>query len=203
MSTSAQQAVPAALPPVVVSDTGFLLSVAATRVLLPALLLLWPAGRAIWPKAVLSELQFRVVSPGNGVPAELASGAIAVGQRLLGVPIDLDDDQRIRADTLAVAIGGTDTSKHAGEAAGAILAQDRQGLLATADLSAARVIKANTQVRTVEIGDVLRRLVLDERLTDVQVDEVLRDLRGRGRPGLEEVTVIGLRENTWRQQRGY
>lgn len=203
MSTSAQQTVRAALPPVVVSDTGFLLSVAATRLLLPALVLLWPAGRAIWPKAVLSELQFRVVSPGNGVTAELASGAIAVGQRLLGVPIDLDDDQRVRADTLAVAIGGTDTSKHAGEAAGAILAQDRAGLLATADLAAARVIKANTQVRTVEIGDVLRRLALDERLTDAQVDEVLGDLRGRGRPGLEDVTVVGLRDDTWRQQRGY
>ena len=190
-------------PPVVVSDTGFLLSVAATRLLLPPLREMWPTGRAIWPKEVLTELQHRVRFPGNGVTSDLATGAINVGQQLLGQPIQLDDDQRTRADTIAGLIGGTNTSEHAGEAAGAILANDRHGLLATADLAAARVIRTNLGVRSVEVGDVLRRLLLDVRLTPTQAATILVDLQNKGRPGLDGVTPAGLLGDTWREERGY
>ena len=190
-------------PPVVVSDTGFLLSVAATRLLLPPLREMWPTGRAIWPKEVLSELQHRVRFPGNGVSTELATGAINVGQQLLGTPIELDDDQRARADMVAGLIGGTNTSEHAGEAAGAVLAEVRHGLLATADLSAARVIRTNLGVQAVEVGDVLRRLLLDERLSPSQAAAIIGDLQLRGRPGLGRVTSTGLLAGTWRDERGY
>lgn len=190
-------------PPVVVSDTGFLLSVAATRLLLPPLREMWPAGRAIWPKEVLTELQHRVRFPGNSVSSALATGAIHVGQQLLGQPVELDDDQRARADTIAALIGGTNTSEHAGEAAGAILADDQHGLLATADLSAARVINSNLGVRAVEIGDVMRRLLMDGRITPMGAATIIKDLRDQGRPGLEDVTPDGLLNNTWRAERGY
>lgn len=169
-----------------ISDTGFLLSVAATDLLLPILEQRW-AGRAKWPKAVHSELKFRAANPGNGIPPGLSERALACGEKLAGTPLDLDDEQRDRADLLATAIGGTETGEHAGEAAGAVLARDMGGVLASEDRTACVVIQAREGVDSITIRSLLHGLHRAGALTAAQIDTILDDLRDKGRPN-----VVGL-----------
>jgi hypothetical protein len=174
--------------PPILSDTGFLLSVAATDLLLPILQQRW-SGRAKWPRAVHSELVYRIARPGNGVTSELASRAVACGRALAGDPIDLNDEQRVRAELLAEAIGGTDTRQHAGEAAGAVLARDLGGFLACEDIAAATLIQAREGVSCITIVGLLHGLHQRGVLAVADIERILGDLRRHKRPNVEHIST--------------
>lgn len=185
MSTEASPVV--ALRPVI-SDTGFLLSVAATELLLPVLIERWQ-GRALWPREVNTELVYRVQKPGRGVSARLAKGALHCGQKLAGAPVDLTPDQQERATLLANAIGGTGTREHAGEAAAAILARDNGGVIATEDGAASLIIRTNENIESITITALLKQLYLVDALSETAVRTILGDLQRENRPYVQGLTV--------------
>lgn len=185
MSTDAS---PVSAPCPVISDTGFLLSVAATELLLPVLLQRWQ-GRALWPREVNTELVYRVQKPGRGVSVRLAKGALHCGQKLAGAPVELTPGQQQRATLLANAIGGTGTREHAGEAAAAILASDNGGVIATEDGAAATIIRANESVESITISALLKQLYVVDALSEPAVRTILADLQREGRPYVQGLTV--------------
>lgn len=176
------------LPPPIVSDTGFLLSLASTRLLLPVLRVRWE-GRVILPREVHSELVHRIKLPGNGVSTTLAKRALDCGLILANIVTDLSVDQKNRAQRLATAIGGTATRHHAGEAAAAILARDLGGLIACEDRQAARVIKTREGVGAISVRDVLMVLCGDGSLARDDAVAILSDLRRHGRPNVGDLTM--------------
>ena len=181
----------------IVADTGFLLSVASTRLILPSLEQRW-AGRMAWPHEVLSELQHIDLQQRDDIPPGLASSAIKCGQRLFGDPIALDDDQRDRASGLAARIGGFNPGGHDGEAAGAILAQDSDGILVLEDSAAAPVISSEG-VRTIDLRTVLYVVSRDinSTLGDAELAIIIGDLNSKNRPNFHEMTPADIRNRSW------
>jgi hypothetical protein len=169
-----------------VLDTGFLLSVASTQVLRPILKRRW-AGRAKWPRDVHSELMHRIRSPGGAIPDGLARRALDIGLELAATPIELDDSQRARAVHLAEMLGSEDSTSHAGEAAGAVLARYLGGVLASEDNAAAVVIQAVEGIETLTLRILLKRLHQLGELSEADVDRVLEDLRNHGRPNVAQL----------------
>jgi hypothetical protein len=172
----------------VISDTGFLLSVAATDLLLPVLEERWQ-GRALWPQEVNSELVYRVQRPGRGVTVWLAKRALACGQKLAGSPEVLTPEQQRRAALLAAAIGGLGSTEHAGESAAAILASDKGGVLATEDGAAASIIHATEGVESITIVNLLRQLHAKGQLSENDLVQILVDLQKHNRPYTDGMTV--------------
>ncbi|HUF99759.1 MAG TPA: hypothetical protein VMM60_16655 [Ilumatobacter sp.] len=175
----------------IVSDTGFLLSIASTKLLLPIIRERWQ-GHAAWPTDVLSELQHIDRQSRSDVPAGLAQAAIRCGQALGGAPVSLDDQQRDRAEAIAALLGGTVPGQHIGESAGAILAIDGDGLLVSDDVAAFPVLQ-RAGARVADLRTVMFRLATDGDLTNEQVNQIIEDLNSRQRPHFEGLTAADIR----------
>jgi hypothetical protein len=176
----------------VVSDTGFLLSLASTTQIFPLLKQVY-GDRLAWPTDVLSELQRIDRQSRPDIPDGLAQKAIRCGQSLFGDPTPLDDAQRERADDIRARLGGTEPGQHAGESAGAILAVDSDGILVAEDLSAFAVLK-DAGARAVDFRTMLFALVRDGLLTDEQVTRTISELNAKGRPNFDGLTAADIRQ---------
>lgn len=181
----------------VVSDTGFLLSLAATTQIYPVIKQVY-GDRLAWPTDVLSELQRIDRQRRSDLPDGLAQQAIRCGQSLFGDPIPLDDGQRERADDIRSRLGGTEPGQHAGESAGAILAIDADGILVAEDLSAFPVLK-DAGARAVDLRTMLFALVRDGLLTDEQITQTITELNSKGRPNFEGLTAADIRHRRFLQ----
>jgi hypothetical protein len=181
----------------VVSDTGFLLSVAATTQIYPVIKEMY-GNRLAWPTDVLSELQGIDRRRRPDIPDGLAQRAIRCGESLFGDPITLGDGQRERADDIRARLGGTEPGRHAGESAGAILAIDTDGILLSEDLSAFPVLK-NAGVRTADLRTMLFALVQKSHLTDGQITKTIAELNAKGRPNFEHLTAADVRRRSFLQ----
>ena len=145
-------------PPVFVVDTGFVLSVAAIDGMARSSA---PVGRGGPPGPRGSErtaLPRR--DPGKWRPRR-PRRALNGTQRWLPTPIELDDDDLERLLLIARQLGGTDDRHHLCDAAGAIIAERADGILATEDLAAADVIRASFGPRTTSITGLLEKLGTD------------------------------------------
>ena len=177
--------------PIVVVDTGFVLSVAAVDQLPVVLANRWK-DRATWPHEVQSELAYRDRRPGGGIPAGLARRALNSAHLWLPAPVKLSDEQQDRAVVITERLGGGD-GRHAGEAAGAVLAADGGGVLATEDYAAANVLRRQFGVTFTCVCSVLQRLHADGAYTRADLATALRQLEDKGRPnvdGLSEDDLI-------------
>lgn len=187
-------------PPVIVVDTGFVLSVAAITGLPPVLGQRW-AGRATWPTEVQSELRFRDRNPGRGVPPGLARRALDGAHLWLPAPVELTLAQIEHAHVIARQLGGTDDLTHIGEAAGVVLAQTSGGILATEDLAAADLIRAQFGVPTTCITAVLQKLANDGTWTAGQVAAALKALQAKSRPNVDGLSATDVIDGSWSRRR--
>jgi hypothetical protein len=169
----------------VVSDTGFLLSVAATTQIYPVIKEMY-GNRLAWPTDVLSELQGIDRRRRPDIPDGLAQRAIRCGESLFGDPITLGDGQRERADDIR------------GEDCPCRLAIDTDGILLSEDLSAFPVLK-NAGVRTADLRTMLFALVQKSHLTDGQITKTIAELNAKGRPNFEHLTAADVRRRSFLQ----
>jgi len=182
---------------IVVVDTGFILSVAATEDLVPALEIIWKA-RTLWSQEVRSELRYRDLNPGKGIPLGLASRALNGSVRWLPAPTELTDDQRKQAILLAEQIGGVGTKDNIGEASSAVLAIEHNGIIATEDREAAKIIWTVLGVRAVSICDVLEHLYETKIWNVAKIEEALDSMIAKGRPHVANITARQIADKSWR-----
>ncbi len=188
-------------PPIIVVDTGFVLSVAAVPGLAPVLADRWQ-GRTTWPREVHSELRYRDAKPGKGVPAGLARKALNGAALWLPAPVEIDDDDDLeRMLHIARQLGGTDDHAHIGEAAGVILAERHDGVLATEDLAAAQLIRANFGVATTCVTAVLQKLGTDGTWEAADVTAALKGLQAKGRPNVDGINSAAVLDGSWARWR--
>jgi len=186
---------------IIVVDTGFVLSVAAVADLAPLLGNRWE-GRTTWPREVHSELLYRDRKPGQGVPAGLARKALNGAALWLPTPVEIDDDADVeRMFHIARQLGGTDEHAHVGEAAGVILAERYSGILATEDLAAAQLIRANFEVKTTCITAVLQKFGTDGTWTPADVTAALKALQAKDRPNVDGLTAGAVIDGSWSRWR--
>lgn len=139
---------------------------------------------------------------GPGVPAGLARKAFNGAALWLPAPVEIDDDADLeRMFNTARQLGGTDDHAHIGEAAGVILAERNDGILATEDLAAAQLIRANFSVATTCISALLQKLGTDGTWQASDVTAALKGLQAKGRPNVDGLNAAAVLDGSWARWR--
>lgn len=178
--------------PIVVFDTGFLLSLAVNRDYANAARLRW-AGHDFWvPASVQDELRIRQRFPRADIPPELPTRALGIiGSDVWTISIvTCTPAEDLDTRMLQERIGGPGNTDNAGECEATVLIahRDPTALLAFDDAASlpvlARYVKEKTlqNLRYVHTSTVIERLVQSGQIDDKQQDAFLAQLSQKRRP---------------------
>jgi len=177
--------------PLVVLDTGFIISLAVDRRYADAVRALWETNELWVPASVPAELRLRRRYPGE-IPPELPGRALGIisSSRWAIKEVAPTDAEGLEIRTLQDRVGGPGTPHHAGECEATVLiaTRDSDALLALDDASSLPVLtrylyeRTGKMLRYVHTSTVIAELVTSGAFEAKLQKEVLAQLTAKRRP---------------------